>query len=61
MKPIAIKSLCCMLAAVLFAACGVQMGDDSARTPVTGSAGGQRRKIPMRNLNTAINRSGLWR
>ena len=40
MKPIAIKSLCCMLAAVLFAACGVQMGDDSARTPVTGSAGG---------------------
>ena len=40
MKPIKFKSLCCMVAAVLFAACGVQMGDDSARTPVTGSAGG---------------------
>jgi curli biogenesis system outer membrane secretion channel CsgG len=40
MRPLTIKSLCCMLAAVLFAGCGVQMGDNSARTPVTGSAGG---------------------
>jgi len=29
-----------LLAAMLIAGCGVQMGDDSARTPVTGSAGG---------------------
>jgi curli biogenesis system outer membrane secretion channel CsgG len=40
MRPITSKSLCYTLGAVLFAGCGVQMGDDSARTPVTGSAGG---------------------
>lgn len=40
MRPINIRSLCCMVTAFLLAACGVQMGDDSARTPVTGSAGG---------------------
>jgi hypothetical protein len=40
MKPLTIKLFCCMLAAALLAACGVQMGDDSARTPVTGSTGG---------------------
>src|ERR1043166_6246884 len=40
MRPINIRSLCYMVAAFLLAACGVQMGDDSARTPVTGSAGG---------------------
>ena len=40
MRPITVRSLCCMVAAVLLAGCGVQMGDDSARTPVTGSAGG---------------------
>ena len=40
MRPFTFRSLCCMVAAVLLAACGVQMGDDSARTPVTGSAGG---------------------
>jgi curli biogenesis system outer membrane secretion channel CsgG len=31
----------CLLAGVLLAGCGVQVGDNSARTPVTGSAGGQ--------------------
>jgi len=40
MRPIRIRSLCCVVAAFLLAACGVQMGDESARTPVTGSAGG---------------------
>ena len=40
MRPITVRSLCCMVAAFLLAGCGVQMGDNSARTPVTGSAGG---------------------
>src|SRR5262245_65970569 len=40
MRPITVRSLCCMVAAVLLTGCGVQMGDDSDRTPVTGSAGG---------------------
>src|SRR5678816_1002138 len=35
-----VRSLCSMIAGVLLAGCGVQMGDNSARTPVTGSAGG---------------------
>src|SRR4029453_3641198 len=34
------RALCCLVAAALLGGCGVQMGDDSARTPVTGSAGG---------------------
>jgi curli biogenesis system outer membrane secretion channel CsgG len=40
MKSIATKYLFGFLAGALIAGCGVQMGDDSARTPVTGSAGG---------------------
>jgi curli biogenesis system outer membrane secretion channel CsgG len=40
MRPIVLKWLCSMFVGVLLAGCGVQMGDDSARTPVTGSAGG---------------------
>jgi curli biogenesis system outer membrane secretion channel CsgG len=40
MKSIPIKFLFGLLTGALIAGCGVQMGDDSARTPVTGSAGG---------------------
>ena len=40
MKSIGDKFLFGLLAAALITGCGVQMGDDSARTPVTGSAGG---------------------
>jgi hypothetical protein len=40
MKSATIKSLYGMLVLALLTGCGVQMGDDSARTPVTGSAGG---------------------
>ncbi len=40
MKFIPTRSLVGLLAGALIAGCGVQMGDDSARTPVTGSAGG---------------------
>ena len=40
MKFTAIRFLFGLLAGALIAGCGVQMGDDSARTPVTGSAGG---------------------
>lgn len=36
----AIKRLGSLALGVLLAGCGVQMGDNSARTPVTGSAGG---------------------
>ncbi len=40
MRSLLVKSLYGVLVAVFLAGCGVQMGDDSARTPVTGSAGG---------------------
>jgi curli biogenesis system outer membrane secretion channel CsgG len=40
MKSIPIKFLFGLLTGALITGCGVQMGDDSARTPVTGSAGG---------------------
>src|SRR5215813_6557012 len=40
MRTIRFRSFCGMVTAFLLAGCGVQMGDDSARTPVTGSAGG---------------------
>lgn len=40
MKSLKIKSLFWTVVAVFLAGCGVQQGDDSARTPVTGSAGG---------------------
>src|SRR5712692_119569 len=40
MKSIVVRSWCSILAVGLLAGCGVQMGDNSARTPVTGSAGG---------------------
>jgi curli biogenesis system outer membrane secretion channel CsgG len=40
MKSISTVTMFVALAALSFAGCGVQMGDDSARTPVTGSAGG---------------------
>src|SRR5215470_7312713 len=40
MKLLTVRSLCSTVMAILLAGCGVQQGDDSARTPVTGSAGG---------------------
>src|SRR5678816_4102414 len=41
MKALLVRTFSGLLTAVLLAGCGgVQMGDDSARTPVTGSAGG---------------------
>jgi hypothetical protein len=40
MKQFTLKSLYGLLILALLTGCGVQMGDDSARTPVTGSAGG---------------------
>jgi curli biogenesis system outer membrane secretion channel CsgG len=40
MKSVITKSLSSLMVGALLAGCGVQMGDDSARTPVTGSAGG---------------------
>ena len=40
MKTLLVRSLSAFLIGLLLAGCGVQMGDDSARTPVTGSAGG---------------------
>ena len=35
-----VRSSCCIAAVALLAGCGVQMGDNSARTPVTGSTAG---------------------
>jgi curli biogenesis system outer membrane secretion channel CsgG len=52
MKSIASKSLFGLLAGALIAGCGVQMGDDSARTPVTGSAGG----AAAQNTNAKLER-----
>jgi len=40
MKTLLVRSLSAFLIGLLLAGCGVQMGDDSARTPVTGSVGG---------------------
>src|SRR5215475_13537779 len=40
MKLLTVRSLCSTIMAILLAGCGVQQGDDAARTPVTGSAGG---------------------
>ena len=44
-----VKTLC-LLGGVLLAGCGVQVGADSARTPVTGSAGGQTSQNAMATL-----------
>ena len=52
MKPISIRSLCSLVVGVLLAGCGVQMGDNSARTPVTGSAGG----ASSQNANAQLQR-----
>jgi curli biogenesis system outer membrane secretion channel CsgG len=46
------KTLFSLLAAAVIAGCGVQMGDDSARTPVTGSAGG----ASSQNANSKLER-----
>ena len=52
MKFIAASSLVALFAGALIAGCGVQMGDDSARTPVTGSAGG----ATSQNANAKLER-----
>ena len=52
MKSAARKSLYGMLVLALLTGCGVQMGDDSARTPVTGSAGGS----SSQNANSKLER-----
>jgi curli biogenesis system outer membrane secretion channel CsgG len=44
--------LWCLFAGILLTGCGVQMGDDSARTPVTGSAGG----ASSQNANSKLER-----
>jgi curli biogenesis system outer membrane secretion channel CsgG len=52
MKFSASKILLGWLAGAVIAGCGVQMGDDSARTPVTGSAGG----AASQNANAKLER-----
>ena len=52
MKSMATSSLFGLVLAALIAGCGVQMGDDSARTPVTGSAGG----ASAQNANSKLER-----
>jgi curli biogenesis system outer membrane secretion channel CsgG len=52
MKSIVVRSWCAILAVGLLAGCGVQMGDNSARTPVTGSAGG----ASSQNANAQLQR-----
>lgn len=46
----AVKLVWSILFASLLAACGVQVGSDSARTPVTGSAGGENAQGAMAKL-----------
>jgi curli biogenesis system outer membrane secretion channel CsgG len=46
------RAACIVLVIALLAGCGVQMGDDSARTPVTGSAGG----ATSQNANAKLER-----
>ena len=50
MKTLLARSLSAFLIGLLLAGCGVQMGDDSARTPVTGSAGGASSQNPNAKL-----------
>jgi curli biogenesis system outer membrane secretion channel CsgG len=45
-----IRSSLAIIAAVLLAGCGVQVGSDSARTPITGSAGGETSQGAMAKL-----------
>lgn len=52
MKTIVIRSWRAILAVGLLAGCGVQMGDNSARTPVTGAAGG----ASSQNANAQLQR-----
>lgn len=52
MKRVGIKTLYGMLVLAFLTGCGVQMGDDSARTPVTGSAGG----ATSQNANSKLER-----
>jgi curli biogenesis system outer membrane secretion channel CsgG len=52
MKFKATKTLFVLLAGALIAGCGVQMGDDSARTPITGSTGG----ATAQNANAKLER-----
>lgn len=52
MKRASLKIFYGILTSALLAGCGVQMGDDSARTPVTGSAGG----ATSQNANSKLER-----
>ena len=52
MRQIINKVLYGILVGALLAGCGVQMGDDSARTPVTGSTGG----ATAQNANSKLER-----
>ena len=61
MKALLVKKFSGLLTGVLLAGCGVQMGDDSARTPVTGSAGGATSRTPMPSSSAVTNRWERWR
>jgi len=50
MKSVITKSLSSIIVAALLAGCGVQVGSDSARTPITGSAGGETSQGAMAKL-----------
>jgi len=52
MKRVSLRIFYGILTSALLAGCGVQMGDDSARTPVTGSAGG----ATSQNANARLER-----
>jgi curli biogenesis system outer membrane secretion channel CsgG len=52
MKRVTLRTLYVALMFALLTGCGVQMGDDSARTPVTGSAGG----ASSQNANSKLER-----
>lgn len=60
MKALLVKEFSGLLTAVLLAGCGVQMGDDSARTPVTGSAGGRVARTQMPSSSAVTNRWERW-
>src|SRR5262245_29249549 len=50
MRPVIGRSLLGIIASALLAGCGVQVGSESARTPVTGSAGGGNAQGAMAQL-----------
>jgi hypothetical protein len=61
MKALLVKKFSGLLTGVLLAGCGVQMGDDSARTPSPAQQGERVARTPMPSSSAVTNRWERWR